>query len=850
MGRVLIYGTTLASYRAAANFAKAGHKVILLNRGAFLWHKMTQMQWQQPRDIVNGYSKGILLNVANMTGNVEIYHHSEFLGLEGGPGNFKVKFKFKPQSVDEFKCIGCDLCHEKCDVKFIPMPLGPGMRIIQDPKEAERCVDVCPARAIQIPREEEKEVTVDVVVLSPEYEPEDIKKYVGDVPHTMAFRDFAWLFRGKGVEKQFLKRDDGKTPKSLGFFIPVGFKNWLGSSEEFVIVFREALLMKEMDPSLDVHIFAKEIRLYGHNQMVLVEEAKEKGIQVHIIDEVDIKEKGDSLELNGVSIDLLVVMPGQKIPEDWEKLAQLAGIELENGFAVTKPFSLETSKDGVFAIGEFVKPVGSTEAIYQGTAIVPQAVRYLKPPEEPRKMPQVEWVRDDFNPKVGVFICECAAKNLNIDVKADYVVKKDYLCLHPEEIVKEIKESGVNRVVFGACSPALRGTMLEMLANQAGIHSSYVELVQLREYVSRVGGDSRKANAMLQGAIEKAKANRFVDVPFNTLGKGVAIIGGGLSALIAADYLVEKVPMVYIVAKEFDPPHMATGVKGNTLKIKDEELKEWYEAMKDRVLKRAKWIKGDVDDIEGYLGNFKVRAGDEEIDAGILIIATGGDILEKGNRIDAITGETMHGTIGSIYAKRKGVEGTYTFMSSYSLMDLDPPSAKRGEGEPVAEVKPREINRRIAEMLGMRLDDEGFFFFGEEPRYWIERIGIQFMVVEYPSSGVFVAGLAHRPMSIEEEVYEAGFAAQNALFSMSDAPSPAGKFVSTTNPRRCAGCGLCVDACFAGARYIDEEDKIAKVRTELCVGCAACANACPSGAAIVMPYHPNGVFKMLKEVVK
>ncbi len=849
MGKVLIYGTTLASYRAAANFARAGHKVILLNRGEFLWHKMTQIQQQMPRDIINGYSKGLLLNVMNMTGNIEVYHNSELLAVEGGPGNFKVKFKHRPQTVNEFKCIGCDICHEKCDVKFIPMPLGPGMRII---KNAEECVDVCPAKAIQIPKEEEREEVVEAVVLSPEYGPEDIKRYVGDVKHVMPFRDFAWMFRGKGVDKQFLKREDGKTPESIGFFIPVGFEGWLGSYEEFVIVFREALNMKEMDPSLDVHIFAKELRLYGHNQMALVDKAKEKGIEVHIIDEANIEEKDDGISFNGVDLDLLVVMPGQKIPEDWVELSKRVGIETESGFAVTKPLTLETTRDGVFALGEYVKPVGSAEAIYQGTAIVPQVEKYLGEPESPKMEGKVEWKRQDFEPKVGVFLCKCAAQNLKIDAKAEEVIEMDYLCLHPEEIVKEIKSRGINRVVFGACSPALRGAMLEMVASQAGVHPSYVELVQLREYASRVGADDRKASAMINGAVEKARASYMVDTPVTAVTNGVAIIGGGLSALIAADYLVEKVPMVYIITKDFDSPHLATGVKGNTLSMSSEDVERWYGELKDRVLKRAKWIKEDVENIDGSLGEFQIKAGEEEIKAGVIIIATGGDVMEGGKHITSkMNGNTLHSSVAAIYAKKKGVEATYDLMSSYSLLDVDPPNASRGEGEPIAYVKPRDVNRRIADLLGMRLDEEGFFFFAEEPREWVERAGIQFMMFEEPFGGIFVAGLAHRPMSIEEEIYEAGFAAQSAKYLLRDEmPSPAGKYVSFTNPRRCAGCGICVDACFAGARFIDEDDKIAKVKTALCVGCGACANVCPSGAAVVMPYNPNGVFKMLKEVVK
>jgi len=846
MGKVLIFGTNLASYRAAANLARAGHKVVLLNRGEFIWDKFTQMQWQQPRDIINGYSKGFLKNVMMATGNIEVYHNSSLLSVDGQPGNFKVRFKTRLPTVDEFKCIGCDICLEKCNAKHMPRPLGPGIYFVENPEE---CLDVCPVKAIQIPKEEEKEITVDAVILAPEYEPEEISKYVGNVENVISFRDFAFMFRGKGVDKRFLKRKDGKYPHRLGFFIPGGFENFLGSSEEYVIVFREAIFMKEMDPELEVHIFVKELRLYGHNQMKLYDEAREKGINVHIIDNVSISEENGEVKFNDVALDLLVVMPGQKVPEDWKDIIKASGIEEENGFARTKPFSLETTRDGVFAIGEFVKPVSSTEAVYHGTAIVPEVEKYLKPPEKPR-IPNFEFVRDDFNPRVGLFICGCAAKNLNIDVDVDYISTKDFLCVRGEEIIKEIKENNLNRVVFAACSPAVRGSMLEMLAMKAGIHPSYVELVQLREYVSRVGGDDRKANALVKAAIAKARKDYFVEVPVTAMKKGVAIIGGGLAGLLAARYINGRVG-VYIITDEFDEPHDITGVKEGTLNMSEEELKEWYENLKREALQKSRHIKGKVESIEGTLGNFRIKVGDEVIEAGVIIIATGGEITEKGNHIAGrFEGNTLHSQIGSILAKRRDKKVTYEFMKSYSLLDLSPPEGERGEGEPIGYVKAREYNKEIASLLGLRIDEDGFFYFAQEPLHNVERMGIQFFLAEEPFGGVFVAGLAHRPMSIEEEMEEAGFAAQSAIFLMRDIESPAGKLVSTTNPRRCAGCGICVDTCFSGARFIDTEDKIAKVNPQLCLGCGACANVCPSGAAVLVAYRADHMFEMLKEVVK
>jgi len=108
--------------------------------------------------------------------------------------------------------------------------------------------------------------------------------------------------------------------------------------------------------------------------------------------------------------------------------------------------------------------------------------------------------------------------------------------------------------------------------------------------------------------------------------------------------------------------------------------------------------------------------------------------------------------------------------------------------------------------------------------------------VDFATEGVFMAGMAHAPKSIEETIAQAQAAAARVGTIISRKEYESEPIIVAVNEDLCDGCGLCVPVCDYGALEIVEVDrngqkkKRVKVTEALCKGCGCCAATCPSGA--------------------
>ncbi len=117
--------------------------------------------------------------------------------------------------------------------------------------------------------------------------------------------------------------------------------------------------------------------------------------------------------------------------------------------------------------------------------------------------------------------------------------------------------------------------------------------------------------------------------------------------------------------------------------------------------------------------------------------------------------------------------------------------------------------------------------------------------VDLPADGLYLAGTAQAPKSIDETINQAAAAAGRAARILWRQQMPLSGVVSSVDPDVCAACLTCVRACPFDVPVFDPEDRAARIEPAACRGCGVCTAVCPAKAITLEHYRDDQLFSML-----
>ena len=157
-------------------------------------------------------------------------------------------------------------------------------------------------------------------------------------------------------------------------------------------------------------------------------------------------------------------------------------------------------------------------------------------------------------------------------------------------------------------------------------------------------------------------------------------------------------------------------------------------------------------------------------------------------------------------------------------------------------IAPRQDADDLAKRLKVPRNADGFFL----------EAHMKLRPVEFATEGIFLAGLAHSPKSVEEAIAQAKAAAGRAATVLSQKSLMAPGTVARVDALCCVACGDCAAICPYGAIEIVTKEvarrqfkECAEVNPTLCKACGACAAACRSGCITLEGFDDRQIFAQI-----
>ncbi len=154
-------------------------------------------------------------------------------------------------------------------------------------------------------------------------------------------------------------------------------------------------------------------------------------------------------------------------------------------------------------------------------------------------------------------------------------------------------------------------------------------------------------------------------------------------------------------------------------------------------------------------------------------------------------------------------------------------------------LRPHPTTDKVGEMYKVTRNPDGYFL----------EAHVKLRPVDFPSEGIFVAGLAHAPKNLDETISQALAAAGRAEVILSKEGLSVSGIIAKHRKDLCMSCLSCFRVCPFDSPYIDDEGKVAHNEIK-CHGCGICAGICPAKAFQVNSFRDDQILAMIDAAVE
>jgi heterodisulfide reductase subunit A-like polyferredoxin len=835
--------------------------------------------------------------------------------------------------------------------------------------ECMQCVIACQADAVAHDQAPKKlDLNVGAVLLAPGFQPYDPSQYsayhYANYPGVVTSMEFERILSASGpFAGHLIRPSDHKEPKKIAWLQCVGSRdlnhcdNSYCSSVCCMYAIKQAVIAKEhaKEYDLDAAIFFMDMRTPGKDfEKYYLRAEHEHGVRfirsrIHTIDpvpgsdDVRIRYISEDGTLKEEDFDLVVLSVGLESSKDALGLAERLGVEVvpETRFAESTPFTpVSTNQPGVFVCGAFQNPKDIPQSVMEASAAAAVAGELLAPARGTElKKPELPPERDvsGEEPRIGIFVCNCG---INIGGVIDVPSVTDYAKDLPNvvfadenlftcsadtqgKILEAIEEHKLNRVLVASCSPRTHAPMFMETIQQAGLNPYLFEMANIRDQDSWVHMNEPekaldKAKDLVRGVaarLTNLEPLHKMEFPVN---KSALVIGGGVAGMEAAQSIANMGFQAYLVEQT---DQLGGNARNLVTSHRGYDYQGYLEDLIQKVEKHPSievMFNSAVTETSGFIGNFKstvkTQAGDQELDHGVTIMATGGKayqpeeylygkndnvflafeldkaIVEKDSRVTDAKQAVFIQCVGSREPERPYCSRlccTHSVESALELKSLNPDmdvfilyrdmrtygdkellykeAREKGvifvrfdlDGKPVAEqtsegglqvtvkdpilglpvvLRPDILTlasavlpnptEELGELFKVSRNAEGFF----------NEAHAKLRPVDFPSDGIFLAGLAHYPKPIDETIAQAKAAAGRAATFLGMDLVKVGGIVAEVEADKCAVCLTCVRTCPFNVPVIDYEVDAAFIDPAKCQGCGVCVSECPAKAINLKHY--------------